>query len=267
MSWTIDKQFSFCYGHRVWSQLLDEDYCATGDTHCKCRFTHGHEGLVHIFLSADDLERGMVTDFKHLGWMKNFLDDNLDHKFIIDRNDPIFMQIINGRIVWKDVVKPTNEAGTSFATVEEQMFLPQMFEAELRKNLSNLDYTYLEVEYNPVSVEGKKHATAQQKQIRQDQQEAIPDTLMKMIPVVVPGTETVVGHKLDTENLNFELSEPMKEFYEGFFIVNFLPTSENLSKYLYDIASEKMSKLGVNVTRVDWWETPKSRSSYSGENK
>ena len=76
--WVIDKQFSFCYSHRVWSQELKEDFCATGDNQCKCRHWHGHEGLVHVFLEGDTLERGMVTDFKHLGWLKNFLDDQVN---------------------------------------------------------------------------------------------------------------------------------------------------------------------------------------------
>ena len=26
MKWIIDKQFDFCYGHRVWSQSLEVDY-------------------------------------------------------------------------------------------------------------------------------------------------------------------------------------------------------------------------------------------------
>ena len=71
----------------------------------------------------------------------------------------------------------------------------------------------------------------------------------------------LAGYNLDVSLL----SGPEEEFYEGFFIVDFLPTSENLSKYLYDVAHAKMSKIDVKVARVDWFETPKSRSSYSGE--
>jgi 6-pyruvoyltetrahydropterin/6-carboxytetrahydropterin synthase len=58
--WVIDKQFSFCYGHRVWSQKLVAEYCETGDTACKCRHLHGHEGLVHVFLEGDTL--GLVEE-------------------------------------------------------------------------------------------------------------------------------------------------------------------------------------------------------------
>jgi 6-pyruvoyltetrahydropterin/6-carboxytetrahydropterin synthase len=51
---------------------------------------------------------------------------------------------------------------------------------------------------------------------------------------------------------------------EGYLIVDFVPTSENLSKWLFDIVNSKMSQIGVKVSRIDWFETPKSRSSYIG---
>jgi len=87
MKWTIDKSFSFCYGHRVHNQTLNVNYSEDG---CMaCRHLHGHEGLIKISLEADKLERGMVTDFKHLNWFKTFLNDALDHKFIMDINDPL----------------------------------------------------------------------------------------------------------------------------------------------------------------------------------
>jgi len=89
MKWTIDKSFDWCYGHRVWSQELNADFTGSEGTCLACRHLHGHQGKLKVMLEGDTLERGMVTDFKHLGWMKNFIDDVLDHKFIMDINDPI----------------------------------------------------------------------------------------------------------------------------------------------------------------------------------
>ena len=201
-TWKIDKQFSFCYGHRVWSQKLDGEYCESGDTSCKCRALHGHEGLVHLFLEAGELERGMVTDFKHLGWLKNFLDDNLDHKFIVDLNDPWFANIVGGAPMWTDgrldYLKPTLPLNTSD---NDKLIIREVF---------------------------------------------------------VPGTEHLAGWILATNGL----SGPEQEVFEGFFFVNFVPTSENFSKWIFDCVDAKMSKIGVTTAQVDWFETPKSRSSY-----
>ena len=191
--WVIDKQFSFCYGHRVWSQQLEHEYCEYGDYSCKCRHLHGHEGLVHVFLEGDHLERGMVTDFKHTGWLKNFLDKYVDHRFIIDKNDPIYGQLVD--CTWN----------------------------------------------------------------------ALTDKLQKLPkPVYVPGTKHVAGYELDLSEIADLAETPEYEVLEGYFIVDFVPTSENLSKWVYDIANAKMAGLGINVSQVDWFETPKSRSSYRG---
>jgi len=92
MRWIIDKAFDFCYGHRVWSQKLDKTYSL--DACLMCRHLHGHQGRIKIFLSSEELREGMVTDFKHLNWFKEWLDTTLDHKFIIDRNDPLFFDMM-----------------------------------------------------------------------------------------------------------------------------------------------------------------------------
>ena len=92
MSWKIAKQFDFCYGHRVWSQKLNKEFSL--DNRCVCRHLHGHQGKVIVYLEDDELVDGMVTDFKHLNWFKKFLDDTLDHKFIIDKSDPMFNSIV-----------------------------------------------------------------------------------------------------------------------------------------------------------------------------
>lgn len=159
--YVIDKAFDFCYGHRVWSQELEEDYA--GSMKPKCRHLHGHQGKVVVFLEAPELQAGMVTDFNHLNWLKTFIDDTIDHKFIIDRNDPLFEMMI---------------------FVEDR-------------------------------VDEKTESAAE-------------------------------------------------EYTEGFCIIDFCPTSENLAKWMFEIVQEKMAPLGVKVQKVEWWETPKSRSTYEG---
>lgn len=202
--WTIDKQFSFCYGHRVWVQKLEHEYCAHGDTHTKCRFLHGHEGLVHVFLEADQLNpQAMVTDFKHLGWLKNFLDDYVDHKFIIDRNDPLYYDLV----------------------------LRARQQAHVNMTKASLSGVPSDTMFNDI----------------------------ELIDVKVPGTEFVAGKKFDVSGME---DGPDKEYLEGYLVIDFVPTSENLSKWLYDIVDSKMRWIGVRTSRIDWFETPKSRSTY-----
>ncbi len=94
MKHIIDKSFSFCYGHRVHNQRLDTEFTDNGNACLACRHLHGHEGLIKVFLEEINTginigSTGMVTDFKHLGWFKNFIDDVLDHKLILDIKDPL----------------------------------------------------------------------------------------------------------------------------------------------------------------------------------
>ena len=202
--WVIDKQIDFCYGHRVWSQQLEKEFCTTGDYCTKCRHLHGHQGEIHVFLEAPQLERGMVTDFKHLGWLKDFIDDHVDHKFILDMNDPWFEHILNGKFV-------TNSA-----------------------------YPDSKVLQIPSTEDGLVRC-------------------IKPIPILIPETDHWMGYALDVS----DLEGPEQEFFEGFVLVDFLPTSENITKWIFEAAEVKMARLGVKVTRVTLNETPKSRADYS----
>ncbi len=74
----VNKSIHFCYGHR----LLNYEG--------KCRHLHGHNGQVEIELEGEELdERGMLTDFGEIkGVMKTWIDDHLDHRMILRRDDP-----------------------------------------------------------------------------------------------------------------------------------------------------------------------------------
>ena len=74
----VSKSIDFCYGHR----LLDYDG--------KCKHLHGHNGRVEIELEGRSLDkRGMLVDFGDIKRvMKTWIDENLDHRMILRRDDP-----------------------------------------------------------------------------------------------------------------------------------------------------------------------------------
>ena len=75
----VTKQIDFCYGHR----LLNYGG--------KCRHLHGHNGLLEVDIESPSLDpRGMVvsfTDVKDI--VKGWIDDNLDHRMLLNREDPV----------------------------------------------------------------------------------------------------------------------------------------------------------------------------------
>ena len=165
---------------------------------------HGHEGMVQVFLEGEKLnDQSMVFDFVNLGFIKNFLDDVLDHRFIISKDDPWFVNIVNakpvyvnGRVDCLSAVQPLN------------------------------------------TKEGRE---------------------LGVSAVTIPGTDLIAGFNIDTS----DLQGPEEELFSSFFIVDFVPTSENLAKWLYDGIALKLRPYGISVSKVSWNETPKSRAVYS----
>lgn len=84
----IMKSFSFCYGHRVWNQKL------TNGLECTCVRCHGHSGKVDLILTAPSLSNGMIIDFNELKNIKDFIDSFIDHRFLIDKNDPLLQHYL-----------------------------------------------------------------------------------------------------------------------------------------------------------------------------
>ena len=96
----VVKELSFCYGHR----LLDYQG--------KCAHPHGHNAKVEIEFESDSLdERGMVVDFVDIKLeVKRFLDDELDHKMILRKDDvltKVFQEMKEPVFVMQD--NPTAE--------------------------------------------------------------------------------------------------------------------------------------------------------------
>ena len=185
--WIIDKVVGeFDYSHRVWLQELDTELSCSSQ--CKCRFHHGHRGKVVVYLEAEELTGSseMVIDFNDLKIMTKWIDSTLDHKCILDFNDPLFADTY-----YHFLTEDGNVDMSIFETFEE-------------------------------------------------------------------------GYSKVNPNVYANMASHFQEKYESYVMVDFAPTSENLSKWMYDVMSMKISKTGIKVHKVEWYETPKSRSTYYG---
>ena len=83
-TYRVTKRIDFCYGHR----LLHYEG--------KCRHLHGHNGRVEIDLENVALDhRGMVIDFEEIkAGVKTWLDETLDHRMILSREDPLILTLL-----------------------------------------------------------------------------------------------------------------------------------------------------------------------------
>ncbi len=84
----IMKSFEFCYGHRVWNQVLSRN------KECACRRIHGHSGKIDLIITGSELVRGMLIDFNELAVIKEFVDRTVDHRFLIDADDPLLESLM-----------------------------------------------------------------------------------------------------------------------------------------------------------------------------
>jgi 6-pyruvoyltetrahydropterin/6-carboxytetrahydropterin synthase len=81
----VTREIEFCYGHR----LLEYDG--------KCRYLHGHNGLAVIAIEGEQLDhRGMLVDFSDIKRaVSTWIDDNLDHRMLLRRDDPVVSMLEN----------------------------------------------------------------------------------------------------------------------------------------------------------------------------
>lgn len=202
--WRITKEFGIDYGHRVWTQKLDHaEYSIS--TKCACRHLHGHRGKILVTLEGDSLENGMVTDFHNLNWLKKFLDNVIDHKFVFDIHDPMIEHVLRGKMM-------RNNCNCRFPQpIDTRWVLQRAFDS---------------IPVHPIFL----------------------------------NEHIFVGYEIRERELDNNI---IKELFGGMLFVSFVPTSENFSKWLYDIISKMMEPIGVKVSSVEWQETPKSKSIYT----
>lgn len=186
----ISKQFELCYSHRVHTQIINPVLSGGEKTNCPCKVNHGHNSTITVELEGESLNpQGMLVDYVNLTFLKNFIDKELDHKTILDINDPWTIDFINS----------SREYNSYLADISYVKFLPQQ--------VFGLT-SYYKVE-----------------------------------------TNSSKPHHHDIIN--------------GLVAVKFVPTSENICKWIYDITSHKLTNI-CKVSSVSFSETPKTLATYIG---
>lgn len=61
-----------------------------------CAYVHGHNWGIELVFQCNELDaNGFVIDFGKLGEIKNWINDNLDHAILLNKDDPESTNIVN----------------------------------------------------------------------------------------------------------------------------------------------------------------------------
>ena len=143
MRHVITKSFKWSMGHRVHNQKLDA-VLSCGSS-CKCKHLHGHSYTAVVTLEAEQLEKSMVMDFTDLKFFQKWIDNNLDHKFMLHHEDPLMPTLTLGI--------PTKKQAFGVHVLDTSNFL----EAE---DFDDLTASFVIVDYVPTSEEIAQHLAA-----------------------------------------------------------------------------------------------------------
>lgn len=92
--YTIEKTFTGDLAHRIHNQNLDSNFTEGNSKVLKCRRLHGHTFSLKVKLGSDELVDDMVLDYNEIGFVKNMINDILDHRTLLSKNDPWFGKIL-----------------------------------------------------------------------------------------------------------------------------------------------------------------------------
>lgn len=63
-----------------------------------CAYIHGHNWSISLTFCATILDRnGFVIDFGKLGYIKGWIEENLDHACLLNENDPCLVEFKNSK--------------------------------------------------------------------------------------------------------------------------------------------------------------------------
>lgn len=138
--YSLEKEYKFEYAHRL---MLHKG---------ACKNLHGHSAKIKVEISANSLNKaGMIIDFGHLGFIKDYFDNNYDHTLILNESDPILdfllaSEVSNGLKIKSFAGEPTSE---NFAKAMAHDIGIMLIERHL--NITGLKITFWETAKNSAS--------------------------------------------------------------------------------------------------------------------
>ncbi len=153
----ISKIFEFSAAHSVHSQKLNPEWAGISYPKCRRLPGHGHNYRLIVYLKSEKLDNSqMVTDFGHLKWLKDFIDNCFDHKLIVGSDDPafeIFLERI-GMLEEKTLKIPLGEADFAAVNTNYRVESGRISEIELSQVKKFLYFTlnnYTSGEETPIT--------------------------------------------------------------------------------------------------------------------
>jgi len=261
----VSKEFQFDYGHRVPTQRFNRVPSAScsSDSETKnwrsllitddyvCKHLHGHRGKFIPYFIADrefaykELEEvGYYIDFKELKFIKDFIDNNLDHRMLIMYNDAL--------------AAPYN----IIAPILKSFNLPQLrFEilvlgaAEtIRIPVDNADLVItLQENLRPVI------KTIESDEVLSQLKYYGINIRLRNLPEIEQAVESI------QDEISRALLSETLVYLESFVFTNFVPTAENiahwLGQYIEQYIEYKFASANdkIKLYKIEFYETPKSK--------
>lgn len=196
----ISKSYEIDFGHRVWTQVKDDILSCSSIT--KCRRMHGHRGKIVLEMSGNVDSSGMIIDFTHLSYIKKWIDNMIDHRFLIDINDPLI----------RDNIIDLKVSGDSRILHNSDILNFKYIYARSVNSASSKSISY---DFSNFSLRDIFHI--------------LSNTILKN-----------VSYKMIC--LDNEMISVHDEWNTSFVITNFVPTAENISECIFESVSMSLPK-------------------------
>lgn len=134
--YTIEKTFTGDLAHRIHNQNLDSNFTEGNSKVLKCRRLHGHTFSLKVKLGSEELVDDMVLDYNEIGFVKNMINDILDHRTLLSKNDPWYEKIIQiAPEYWNETYGPLPLVNTEWDC--EQVDISNIEDQDIKEFLSS----------------------------------------------------------------------------------------------------------------------------------